>query len=198
MEISTPQASPDVSMTKLDQLAKEFSHLSISDLTRAREVVTQQDSHSKTFRLEVPSEVQVKDLLHFPLGLHNSASIFQDTISFFVQSKQEIPLTGAQKGQVLSITLEGGIVHWLGARPDTSSTDPSCLVGMVELLPYQDGNTLLANNSEHGSTKIVDSAMTAQSGTHSATRHSREVFMAGQPPQIPMPNPPRYSGWRRD
>jgi hypothetical protein len=121
MEISTPQASPDVSMTKLDQLAKEFSHLSISDLTRAREVVTQQDSHSKTFRLEVPSEVQVKDLLHFPLGLHNSASIFQDTISFFVQSKQEIPLTGAQKGQVLSITLEGGIVHWPGARPDTSS-----------------------------------------------------------------------------
>ena len=31
---------------------------------------------------------------------------------------------------------------------------------------------------------------TTESGTHSATRQSREVFMAGQPPQIPMPNPP--------
>jgi hypothetical protein len=40
MEISAPQASPDVSMTTLDQLAEEFSHLSISDSTRTREVVT--------------------------------------------------------------------------------------------------------------------------------------------------------------
>jgi hypothetical protein len=61
---------------------------------------------------------------------------------------------------------------------------------MVELLPYQDGRTLPADNSKHDSTEIVDSAMTAQSGTHSAMRHSREVFMARQPPQIPMPNPP--------
>ena len=61
---------------------------------------------------------------------------------------------------------------------------------MVELLPYQDSRTLPADNDDHGSTEILDSAMTAESRTHSAMRHSREVFMVGQPPQIPMPNPP--------
>jgi hypothetical protein len=35
----------------------------------------------------------------------------------------------------------------------------------------------------------MDNAMTILSKTHSAMRHSREVFMAEQPPQIPMPNP---------
>ena len=61
---------------------------------------------------------------------------------------------------------------------------------MVELLPYQDDITLLVDNNDHGSTEILDITMTAESRTHSAMRHSREVFMAGQPPQIPMPNPP--------
>ena len=53
---------------------------------------------------------------------------------------------------------------------------------MVELLPYQDGRTLLADNNDHSSTEILDIT--------TAMRHSREVFMARQPPQIPMPNPP--------
>jgi hypothetical protein len=60
---------------------------------------------------------------------------------------------------------------------------------MVELLPYQDGRTLLADDNDHGSTEILDDTMTVESRTHSATRHSREVFMARQPSQIPMPNP---------
>ena len=60
---------------------------------------------------------------------------------------------------------------------------------MVELLPYQDDRTLLMDDNEHDSTKILDSVTTIESRTPSATRHSREVFMAGQPPQIPMPNP---------
>ena len=45
--------------------------------------------------LEIPSEVQLKDTVHFLLGLKNLASIYQDTISYLVQSKQEIPLMGA-------------------------------------------------------------------------------------------------------
>ena len=61
---------------------------------------------------------------------------------------------------------------------------------MVELLPYQDGRTLPADNNDHGSTEILDSTTTVESRTHLATKHSREVLMAGQPPQIPMPNPP--------
>ena len=60
---------------------------------------------------------------------------------------------------------------------------------MVELLPYQGSNTLLAN-SDHGSTKILHSAVTIESRTHSTPRYSREVFMVGQPPHIPMPQAP--------
>jgi hypothetical protein len=77
MEISAPQASTNVSTTTLDQLAEEFSHLSIFDPTRTREVITQQDSHLNMSRLEVPSEVQAGDLLQFPLVLNNSSSIFK-------------------------------------------------------------------------------------------------------------------------
>jgi cystathionine beta-lyase/cystathionine gamma-synthase len=95
MKISTPQVSLDVSTTTLDQLAEKFSYLSISDSTRTREVITNQDSHSGMSGLEIPSEVQDEDLVRFPLGLENSASIYQDTISYIMQSEQEIPLAGA-------------------------------------------------------------------------------------------------------
>ena len=44
--------------------------------------------------------------------------------------------TGAQRGLVLSITPNGGIIHWPDAWPDTSFIDLSHLVGVVELLPY--------------------------------------------------------------
>ena len=98
----------------------------------------------------------------------------------------EIPLTGAQKGLVLSFTPQGYIVHWSDALPGTSSIDPSRLVGMVELLPYQDGSTL-PTDDDHGSIEILDSVTTVESRTHSTPRHSREVFMASHPPHIPMP-----------
>ena len=61
---------------------------------------------------------------------------------------------------------------------------------MVELLPYIEDRTLPVDNNDHGSIEILDIAMTVEFRTHLATRHSREVFMARQPPQIPMPNPP--------
>ena len=51
---------------------------------------------------------------------------------------------------------------------------------MVELLPYQDDSTLSVDNNDHDSTEILDITMTAESRTHSTTKHSREVFMAGQ------------------
>ena len=118
MEIPVPQASPDVSTITLDQLAKKFLHLSISDSTRTQEVTINHDSRSDMSPLsglEIPSEVQHEDPVRFPLGLKNSASIYQDTISYLMQFEQEIPLTGAQKGLVLSITPKGGILHWPGA-----------------------------------------------------------------------------------
>jgi hypothetical protein len=189
MEIPMLQAPPAISTTALDQLAKKFSHLSIFDLTQTREASMNQDSHLDTSDLsglETPSEVHVEEPSRLPLGLKNLASIYQDTICYLMQLEQAISLMGLQKGLVLSITPEGGIVHWSDARPNTSPSDPSCLVGMVELLPYQDGSTLPADD-DHGSMEILDSAMTAKSETHLAPRHSREVFMAGYPPQIPMP-----------
>ena len=85
-----PQALPDVSTTTLDQLAEKFSHLSISDSTRTQEVTINHDSRSDTSPLsglEIPSEVQLEDPVHFPLRLKNSTSIYQDTISYLVQSK---------------------------------------------------------------------------------------------------------------
>ena len=89
MEILVPQASLDVSMITLDQLAEKFSHLSISDSTRTQEVTINHDSRSvksPLSGLEIPSEVQREDPIHFPLGLKNLASIYQDTISYLLQS----------------------------------------------------------------------------------------------------------------
>ena len=60
---------------------------------------------------------------------------------------------------------------------------------MVELLPYIEDRTLPVDNNDHGSIEILDITLTRESKTHSAIRHSREVFIDGQPPQIPMPNP---------
>jgi hypothetical protein len=81
MEILTPQVSLDVSTAMLDQLAEKFSHLLIFDSTWTREVIFNLDSHSNTSGLEILSEVQDEDLVHFPLRLKNSASNYQDTIS---------------------------------------------------------------------------------------------------------------------
>jgi len=86
MEILALQASPNVPTITLDQLAEKFPHLSISDSTRNQEVTINHDSHSDMSplsRLEIPSEVQLEDLVHFPLGFKNSASIYQDMISNF-------------------------------------------------------------------------------------------------------------------
>ena len=88
-------------------------------------------------------------------------------------------------------------MHWPGAWPNISSTDPSRLVGMVELLPYQDGSTVPIDSDDRDSTEIVGTTTTAESGTHSTMRHSREVFMAGQPPQITMPTRPTSKMGRR-
>ena len=118
MEILVHQVSPAALIATLDLLAEKFSHLSISDPSRTREAMESKDSHSDTSNLsglEIQSKVQVEDPSQFPLRLENSASIYQDTISYLRQSEQEIPLIGAQKGLVLSITPEGGIVHWLGS-----------------------------------------------------------------------------------
>jgi hypothetical protein len=84
-----PQASPNILTITLDQLVEKLSHLLISDLTQTREVIINQDSYSDTFGVEIPSKIQDKDLVHFPLGLKNLASIYQDVIGYTMQSEQE-------------------------------------------------------------------------------------------------------------
>jgi hypothetical protein len=68
---------------------------------------------------------------------------------------------------------------------------------MVELLMYLDGSTLLADD-DHGSMEVLDSATPAKSMNHLAPRHSREVFMAGHPPENPYASSTRYSRQRRN
>ena len=95
MEILVVQAPLAISTTTLDQLVEKFSHLSISNSTRTQEVSINHDSRSDMSplsRLEIPSEAQLEDIVCFPLGLKNSASIYQDTICYLVQSEHEIPL----------------------------------------------------------------------------------------------------------
>ena len=98
MVISMPQASLAISMTMLDQLIEKFSYLLISNLTQTWEASKNQDSHldmSNLSEWETLAEVHVEEPSCFPLRLKNSASIYQDTISYPVQFEQEIPLTGA-------------------------------------------------------------------------------------------------------
>jgi hypothetical protein len=88
MEIPALQAPLAISTTVLDQLAEKFSHLSISDLTWTREASMNQDTHldmSDLSGLETPSEFHVEEPSRLPLGLKNSASIYQDTISYLMQ-----------------------------------------------------------------------------------------------------------------
>jgi hypothetical protein len=88
---------------------------------------------------------------------------------------QEIPLTGAQRGLVLSITPQGLIIHWPGSCLDDSYLDSSWVIAMAEILPYQDEDSLPGDN--HGSTKILESSGTAKSATHRVSMHAQEVFM---------------------
>ena len=97
-------------------------------------------------------------------------------------------MTGAQKGLILSITPKGSIVDWPGAQPHATSSDPFRLVGMVEILPFQNASTLPSD--EDGSTEILTSITTVESETCTMPSHSREVFMVRQPPQIPMTEAP--------
>jgi len=98
----------------LDQLAEKFSQLSISDPTQTQEVSKNQDPHLDMIdpsMLKIPFEVQAEEPSSFQLGLKNTSLIYQDTINHLMQSQQEIPFIGAQKGLVLSIMPKGGIVH---------------------------------------------------------------------------------------
>jgi hypothetical protein len=176
MEILRVQATPAAPAATLEPLIEKFGNLSIFDSTRTREISRKQDPHSKIATLSDsgPSQgVRTKDPSHFQLGLRNSASIYQESISKLMHSDQEITtLTGAQQGLVLSATAEGNIVRWPRDRPAFGTSDPSRLIGMMGQLPFQVGNVLPTD--EGGSTEILSSTSTGESGTNSTISHTEK------------------------
>jgi hypothetical protein len=94
----------------------------------------------------------------------------------------------AQKRHVLSVTSQCFIVHWPRSRPDDSYPDSSQVIAMVEILPYQDGDSLPGD--DHGSTEILKSSGTVESATNRVSGHAREVFMVRGRSPLRAPTPP--------
>jgi hypothetical protein len=190
MEILMAQDTSAAPTATLDQLAEKFSQLSISNPTQISKVLRLINFDSDTpsasnseFHLgslpEVPSP--------FPQGLRNVASNYQESLQDLVNPAQEIPLTGAQKGLMLSVTPQGYIIHWSSSMPDDTILDSSRLVGMVQILPYQDGDTI---RDEDATTELLYSTSTAESGTNSRAMHTQEVFMVHARSPLIMPKAP--------
>jgi hypothetical protein len=71
---------------------------------------------------------------------------------------------------VLSITPQGFIAHWPGSHPDDFYLDSSWVIAMVEILPCQDGDSLLSD--DHSSTEILKSFGMAESATNRVSVHA--------------------------
>jgi hypothetical protein len=89
-----------------DQLVEKFSQLSISNSIQISKVPKEIDSDS-TMPKEINPESNPGSIPKvpgpYPLGLRNAAFTYQDSIQGRVNPAQEIPLTGAQEGLVLSV-----------------------------------------------------------------------------------------------
>jgi hypothetical protein len=84
-----------------------------------------------------------------------------------------MPLKGAQKGLVLTITSQDCIVHWPGSIPKDDSTR---LVGtmMTMILPYKEGDSIYDTEA---STKVLNDSNSVEADVNNRTLHAREVFM---------------------
>jgi hypothetical protein len=133
------------------QLVEKLQQLSISDSTLISEVLSEPvfNSVSPTV-IDSDSSIKTVEQSPYPTGLRNVASIFPDLLLGLINAAPEIPLTGAQRGLVLSITPQGFIVHWPGRRLDDIYSDSSRVDAMAEILPFQDGDTL--PEDQHSST----------------------------------------------
>ncbi|HET8670998.1 MAG TPA: hypothetical protein VFM05_10340 [Candidatus Saccharimonadales bacterium] len=121
----------------------------------------------------------------FPLGFRNAAHIYKELLESNFQSV-EVPLTGAQQGLVLSLTRQGYAVHWPGAKPGEMISDDTRIVGMVEILPFQEGGAVC----EDASTEIIQSVSSAESTMSWVSPISREILMVRQRTPIIRPIQP--------
>ena len=98
-----------------------------------------------------------------------------------------IPLTGAQKGLVLTITSQDCIIHWPGSVPKDNSTR---LVDTTTtaILPYQEGDSIY--NLET-STKVISNSDSTKINVDNRTVNAREVLMIHRPrsPLVPLEAP---------
>ena len=94
-----------------------------------------------------------------------------------------IPLTGAQKGLVLTVTSQDRIIHWLGFVLEDSSTR---LVDTTTTtaLPYQERDSIY---DLEASTEVINNSDSTKTNADDRTTHAQEVFMIRHPrsPLVP-------------
>jgi hypothetical protein len=98
---------------------------------------------------------------------------------------QRIPLTGAQKGLVLTVTSQYYIVHWPGFISEDGNTG---LVDATIVLPYQEGDSI---RDAEVSTEILNNSDSTKAGMNDGAIRTREVFMVhcSRSPLIPPEQP---------
>ena len=108
------------------------------------------------------------------------ATSYQTWPEGFPDPVLRMPLKGAQKRLVLTITSQYCIVHWLGSVLEDSSTR---LVDTTTttILPYQEGDSIY---DLEASTKVINNSDGVETDR---TIHAREVFMVRHPrsPLVP-------------
>ena len=106
--------------------------------------------------------------IQFPYGLKNSAAAYQEFLAEKLSSYyQEAPLFGKHEGLVISSTPWGKAVHYPGRTPVHSNNpvieqEHSCIVAVIDPLPYQPGYSLdstLPATSSTGSSSPYREAM---------------------------------------
>ena len=88
-----------------------------------------------------------------------------------------MPLKGAQKGLVLTITSQDYIVHWPSSIPEDSGTQLVDNATTIAL-PYQEGDSIC---DLEASTEVINNSGSTETKDDDRTTHAREVFMIRRP-----------------
>lgn len=149
---------------KMDKLVEKISEISVSDSIQT----------PGQLNFELYSDSVLTCPTRLPLGLRNSASIFQELYSDTASYFQQVPLGGLLHGSVFTSTPEGNIVHW----PLQDTPPSSRVVSMLSQLPFQEGFPLPVI-SEQGSIEIIVRTESTGSGIggNLPYSHNREIFM---------------------
>jgi len=105
------------------------------------------------------------------------ATSYQAQLERSIDPVLKMPLKGAQKGLVLTITSQDYIVHWPGSVPKDNST---LLVDTTTtmVLPYQEGDSIY---DPEASNEVLNNSDSVEADVNNRTLHAREVFMVRRP-----------------